>query len=140
MNTYDKQSIEFLQKEFKERWNIELHPTVDDFDTKDVYYQVGDEKHFAEVKARRVRKTAYPDTVIELSKWNALKECKGGLIILFTDCWVVYSWNDLRKSVLYADQRYARHTTDFDDQRWILKTFVHIDLNGGTTYDYDRAI
>lgn len=91
MNTYDKHSIEFLQKEFKNRWSIDLIATDDEFDAVDVYYHHDDSTHYAEVKSRNCKKAAYADTFIELDKFKALRDCKGGLIILFTDCWVVYS-------------------------------------------------
>ena len=50
----------------------------------------------------------------------------------FTNCWIIIK--NLKNAFVAETQKYARKTTDFKNQNYVLKTFVELKFDNLKTY------
>lgn len=127
MNSSDKESVQYVKKQFKDIWNLDLKITSNKFSQEDLWFYYNDKKHSVEVKRRRFNSNQYPTTIIEKSKYEYLLKNNGILVVVFNDCWIVIK--DLRKAFVRESQKLARKTTDFNNQNWVIKDFIELNFN-----------
>lgn len=132
MNSSDKDSIQFIQKQFKNNWNLDLKITSNEFSQEDLVFTHNNKNHSVEVKKRRFNSNKYPTTIIEKSKYEYLLSHNGILVVVFEDCWIIIK--NLKNAFVRETQKYARKTTDFKNQNWVLKTFVELKFDNLKTY------
>lgn len=132
MNSSDKDSIQFIQKQFKDNWNLDLKITSNEFSQEDLVFTHNNKNHSVEVKRRRFNSNKYPTTIIERSKYEYLLSHNGILVVVFEDCWIIIK--NLKKAFVRETQKYARKTTDFKNQNWVLKTFIELKFDNLKTY------
>lgn len=132
MNSSDKDSIQFIQKQFKNNWNLDLKITSNEFSQEDLVFTHNNKNHSVEVKRRRFNSNKYPTTIIEKSKYEYLLSHNGILVVVFDDCWIIIK--NLKNAFVRETQKYARKTTDFKNQNWVLKTFVELKFDNLKTY------
>ena len=51
---------------------------------------------------------------------------------MFEDCWIIIK--NLKKAFVAETQKYARKTTDFKNQDYVLKTFVELKFDNLVKY------
>ena len=132
MNSSDKDSIHFIQKQFKDNWNLDLKITSNEFSQEDLVFTHNNKNHSVEVKRRRFNSNKYPTTIIEKSKYEYLLSHNGILVVVFDDCWIIIK--NLKNAFVRETQKYARKTTDFKNQNYVLKTFVELKFDNLKTY------
>ena len=132
MNSSDKDSIQFIQKQFKDNWNLDLKITSNEFSQEDLVFTHNNKNHSVEVKRRRFNSNKYPTTIIEKSKYEYLLSHNGILVVMFDDCWIIIK--NLKNAFVRETQKYARKTTDFKNQNYVLKTFVELKFDNLKTY------
>lgn len=132
MNSSDKESVQYVKKQFKEIWNLDLKITSNEFSQEDLWFYHNDKKHSVEVKRRRFNSNQYPTTIIEKSKYEYLLQNNGILVVVFNDCWIIIK--NLKKAFVGESKKYARKTTDFKNQDCVLKTFIELNFNNLMKY------
>ena len=132
MNSSDKDSIQFIQKQFKDNWNLDLKITSNEFSQEDLVFTHNNKNHSVEVKRRRFNSNKYPTTIIEKSKYEYLLSHNGILVVVFDDCWIIIK--NLKNAFVRETQKYARKTTDFKNQNYVLKTFIELKFDNLKTY------
>ena len=132
MNSSDKDSIQFIQKQFKNIWNLDLKITSNEFSQEDLVFTHNNKNHSVEVKRRRFNSNKYPTTIIEKSKYEYLLSHNGILVVVFDDCWIIIK--NLKNAFVAETKKYARKTTDFKNQDYVLKTFVELKFDNLVKY------
>lgn len=133
MNKPDFMSLLILEDIFRERWNVELHTIEDQYSRLDCWFDYKGVRRYIEVKCRPFKSTQYPDTVIDIDKYNAIKKCGGSLIVMFEDCW--YWFPDLDKALLFTCGTQAPSTTYFGGD-YRMKELAYLDMKKGIRYNY----
>lgn len=136
----ENSSIEYLCKQLEEIGYSDIDATQSA--DKYCFYDVScthpqGYKYEIEVKRRDCNSTFYGDTVIEYSKFKKFKDAIitgdikcGWLVTFFNDCWTVSS---LKKPIVMTEKT-ASHTTEFEDNKKIIKSFVHFGFD--LKFDY----
>ena len=132
MNTFDKESVQFVQKQFKDLWNLDLKITSNEFSQEDLVFTHNNKNYSLEVKRRRFKSSKYTTTIIEKLKYDYLLSNNGILVIIFDDCWIIIK--DLKKAFVKESQKLARKTTDFSKQNWVMKDFIELKFDQLTRY------
>lgn len=133
MNSYDKDSVEFVQKAFK-KWDLDLEITSNQYSREDLTFKWNNNQYSVEVKKRRFKKDKYPTTIIEKAKWDYLISHNGILVVLFDDCWVVFK--NIKKAFVKETIKWASKTTDFKDKRLVEHRYIELDLKKCLEYKF----
>ena len=51
---------------------------------------------------------------------------------MFDDCWIIIK--NLKKAFVRETQKYARKTTDFKNQNWVMKDFIELKFDNLIKY------
>ena len=132
MNSFDKDSVQYVKKQFKDNWNLDLKITSNEFSQEDLVFTHNNKNHSVEVKRRRFNSNKYPTTIIEKSKYEYLLSHNGILVVVFDDCWIIIK--NLKKAFVREAQKYARKTTAFKNQNWVMKDFIELKFDNLVKY------